>query len=170
MNGIILNRQEQKLADLLLDVSATIEETRENLPPLVLRFAGGWVRDKCLGKESQDVDIAINLLTGTAFATQMKEYLDDPDHLKKHDLTPNDVHAVHTIKANPDKSKHLETVTTRIFDLDVDLVNLRKETYTDGSRNPEVEFGTAEEDALRRDATINALFYNIHTRQVSRNS
>ena len=28
------------------------------------------------------------------------------------------------------------------------------------------EFGTPVQDALRRDATINALFYNIHTRSV----
>jgi tRNA nucleotidyltransferase (CCA-adding enzyme) len=28
------------------------------------------------------------------------------------------------------------------------------------------KFGTAEEDALRRDATINALFYNLQTQQV----
>jgi tRNA nucleotidyltransferase/poly(A) polymerase len=42
------------------------------------------------------------------------------------------------------------------------LVNLRKETYSEDSRNPQMEFGTAEEDALRRDATINALFYNLN--------
>jgi len=27
-------------------------------------------------------------------------------------------------------------------------------------------FGTPEEDAMRRDITINALFYNVHTRTV----
>jgi len=167
MGSLDLTAEEQKLSNLLLDVSAYIDKSRDGLPPLVLRFAGGWVRDKCLGKQSQDVDIAINVLTGTAFATKLKEYLDDTANLAKHGLQVEDVRSVHTIKANPDKSKHLETVTTKIFDLDVDLVNLRKETYTDGSRNPEVEFGTAQEDALRRDATINALFYNIHTGQVS---
>ena len=29
-----------------------------------------------------------------------------------------------------------------------------------------MEFGTPEEDALRRDATVNALFYNINTEQI----
>jgi len=48
----------------------------------------------------------------------------------------------------------------------LDLVNLRKETYNEVSRNPEMEFGTAEEDAMRRDATVNAMFYNLHTCQV----
>lgn len=31
------------------------------------------------------------------------------------------------------------------------------------SRIPEAAFGTAEEDALRRDFTINALFFNVNT-------
>jgi tRNA nucleotidyltransferase/poly(A) polymerase len=48
----------------------------------------------------------------------------------------------------------------------VDFVNLRRETYTAESRNPVVEFGTAEEDALRRDASVNALFYTLGTGQV----
>ena len=45
-------------------------------------------------------------------------------------------------------------------------MNLRKETYTEESRNPTVEFGTAEEDALRRDSTVNALFYNLNSLEV----
>jgi tRNA nucleotidyltransferase (CCA-adding enzyme) len=73
---------------------------------------------------------------------------------------------LHRIEANPEKSKHLETVTTKILGLDIDLVNLRKETYSEDSRNPQMQFGTPEEDALRRDATVNALFYNLHTSSV----
>ncbi|KAK1090303.1 CCA tRNA nucleotidyltransferase, mitochondrial, partial [Friedmanniomyces endolithicus] len=73
---------------------------------------------------------------------------------------------LHKIEANPEKSKHLETVTTRILGLDIDLVNLRKETYTEDSRNPQMEFGTPEEDAMRRDATVNAMFYNINTGEI----
>lgn len=34
------------------------------------------------------------------------------------------------------------------------------------SRIPVASFGTAEEDALRRDFTLNALFYNANTRLV----
>lgn len=41
-------------------------------------------------------------------------------------------------------------------------VNLRSETYAQGSRIPKMEFGTPEQDALRRDFTINSLFYNIN--------
>jgi tRNA nucleotidyltransferase (CCA-adding enzyme) len=45
----------------------------------------------------------------------------------------------------------------------VDFVNLRKETYCEDIRIPQMEFGTPAEDAHRRDATINALFYNLKT-------
>ena len=40
------------------------------------------------------------------------------------------------IAQNPDQSKHLETATQRIFDLDIDWVNLRSEEYAEDSRIP----------------------------------
>lgn len=45
--------------------------------------------------------------------------------------------------------------------MEIDFVNLRSESYASSSRIPEIQFGTAEQDALRRDFTINAMFYNI---------
>lgn len=42
------------------------------------------------------------------------------------------------IRANPNKSKHLETAAAKIMDLEIDFVNLRNETYTDDSRIPEM--------------------------------
>jgi len=48
----------------------------------------------------------------------------------------------------------------------VDLVNLRNEEYTEGSRVPIIRIGTPEEDAYRRDLTINALFYNINESKI----
>ncbi|KAF9777348.1 hypothetical protein IL306_004446, partial [Fusarium sp. DS 682] len=73
----------------------------------------------------------------------------------------------HTTKKNLDKSKKLETAVGTIFGLDLDLVNLRKEIYDDNCRTPEMEFGTAEEDAFRRDATANALFFDLQNRKVA---
>jgi tRNA nucleotidyltransferase (CCA-adding enzyme) len=163
---ISLTPREDQLRQLLLDVARYIDESKEIKEKLELRFAGGWVRDKLLGIPSHDIDTAINAMTGYAFSTKMQEYLKDEENLKKHSLEAKDIHNLHKILANPKKSKHLETATTKIFDFDVDFVNLRKETYSEDSRNPQMEFGTAEEDALRRDATINALFYNLHSDQV----
>lgn len=63
--------------------------------------------------------------------------------------------AAAVIQSNPDQSKHLETARMKIHGIWIDLVNLRSETYAQDSRIPTMEFGTPEQDALRRDFTIN---------------
>lgn len=161
-----LTRQEQQLQNILLDVAKYIDESKEIKSRLELRFAGGWVRDKLLGIPSHDIDTAINSMTGKAYGQKVYEFLSLPGHREKHGLSENDVGNFHVIEANQEKSKHLETVTVSLLGLDLDFVNLRTETYSEDSRNPQMEFGTPEEDALRRDATINALFYNLHTGKV----
>ncbi|KAK1147097.1 CCA tRNA nucleotidyltransferase, mitochondrial [Aspergillus melleus] len=176
---INLTPLEDTLKTLLLDVAEYAREKAirdgandADLPRTVLRFTGGWVRDKLLGVDSHDIDVAINTMTGYQFGLILKKYLDKPKRLDKYKQklaksgTTNHIGKLHKIDANPEKSKHLETVTTKIFGLDIDFVNLRKEVYTDDSRNPQMEFGTAEEDAVRRDATINALFYNLNESKV----
>lgn len=224
-----LTEVETKLRQLLLDVAAYIDETsgtgqvesavkvpdelaREKI---VLRFTGGWVRDKLLGVGSHDVDVAINKMTGEHFGLKMIEYLELPGNAANYGIDLNEEKAkiakeeknkaaakeknekaagkakngksaskeespqppakeksrkvapgLHKIEANPEKSKNLETATTRIMGVDLDLVNLRKETYNEVSRNPQIEFGTPEEDAMRRDATVNAMFYNLNTSRI----
>ena len=176
--NIQLTPIENTLKALLLDVGQYIRDQEtaqggsEDLPQTELRFTGGWVRDKLLGVDSQDIDVGISNMTGYQFGMALEEYLDIPGNLDKYKKDHPDgelseaIGSLHKIKANPEKSKHLETVTTKIFGLEVDLVNLRKETYSDESRNPQMEFGTAQEDAMRRDATINALFYNLNESKV----
>lgn len=155
LSSISLNDTELKIQNLLVNFCEHYNSNCEPNKELVLRITGGWVRDKLLGKESNDLDIAINHLSGEEFASQLHAYLDQ--------FHPNlTLKAIHTIKKNPEKSKHLETCTTKLFGLDIDFVNLRSEEYTSDSRVPIIECGTAEEDALRRDATLNALFYNIN--------
>lgn len=163
---IELTPREEQLRALLLDVAEYINQSKEIKENLELRFAGGWVRDKLLSIQSHDIDVAINAMTGYPFSLKMREYLEDENNMTKHKLRKSDIGGLHKIAANPEKSKHLETVTTKIFNFDVDFVNLRKETYSEDSRNPQMEFGSPEEDALRRDATVNALFYNIHTQLI----
>jgi tRNA nucleotidyltransferase (CCA-adding enzyme) len=119
----------------------------------VARVAGGWVRDKLLGKYSDDIDVALDDQTGIEFASAVQEYLTSQGQLARR---------VAVIEANPEKSKHLETATTHVLGMSIDFVNLRAETYSGDSRIPEIRFGSPLEDALRRDFTINALFYNIN--------
>jgi len=73
-----------------------------------------------------------------------------------------ETHRVAVIMSNPEQSKHLETARMKINDIWVVLVNLRSEEYAHHSRIPTMQFGTPEQDALRRDFTINALFYNLN--------
>ena len=154
-----LTETETKLSTLLVEFCNDYNSDKLEDQKLELRITGGWVRDKLLGDESNDLDIAINHLLGEEFAGKLLEYAS----LKHPDLQ---LKGVHTIKKNPEKSKHLETCTTKLFGLDVDFVNLRSEKYTSDSRVPLIECGTAEEDSLRRDATLNALFYNLNKEQV----
>ncbi|KAI0970280.1 hypothetical protein F4678DRAFT_473184 [Xylaria arbuscula] len=163
---IELTPKEAQLKALLLDTAEYVNSSQPAAEPVVLRWAGGWVRDKLLGIQSHDIDTAINTMTGEAFASRICELCEKPEVVEKHSITSTDIGNLHKIAKNPDKSKHLETTTIKLFDFDVDFVNLRKETYTQDSRNPQMEFGTAEEDALRRDATVNALFYNLNTSKV----
>lgn len=80
-----------------------------------------------LGIDSHDIDVAIDTMKGFDFAEHVNAYLEKKGFETKH---------IAKITANPDKSKHLETATSRIFDHDVDFVNLRSETYTEHSRVP----------------------------------
>lgn len=68
--------------------------------------------------------------------------------------------------ANPEQSKHLETAALRLHGPPIDLVHLRSETYTAESRIPTIQVGTPEQDASRRDFTINSLFYNVNQQKV----
>jgi len=123
----------------------------------IARVAGGWVRDKLLGKQSHDIDIALDDQNGEEFAAGVNDYLLS---------LGQETRTIAIIQANPDQSKHLQTATLRVLGLDIDCVNLRSETYADDSRIPEIRCGTPYEDATRRDFTINSLFYNISTREI----
>ena len=76
--------------------------------------------------------------------------------------------------AEPAKAQHVAASTRsltyreplpplQVHGVSLDLVNLRSETYAQDSRIPEAQFGTPQQDATRRDLTINALFYNLDT-------
>ena len=106
-----------------------------------------------LGKESDDIDIALDDMFGEDFAKLIKE------HSANSEIQSS---GIGVIKSNSEKSKHLETATIRVEGQWIDLVNLRSETYTEESRVPEIEIGTPEQDAFRRDLTINSMFYNIN--------
>ncbi|GAA5924629.1 tRNA adenylyltransferase [Sporobolomyces koalae] len=178
---ITLTDNEQRLADLLVACADWVDLNPHEVDAIrlkddngewigkergtdkvELRIAGGWVRDKLLGKESDDIDVSTSPdpITGLKFATLFERYLET---INRKDIMGK----LTKIEAKPEQSKHLETATARVFDLSLDWVQQRgQEVYTPGSRIPTVAFGTPIEDAERRDLTINALFYNLRTREI----
>jgi tRNA nucleotidyltransferase/poly(A) polymerase len=145
---IPLTQVEKSIFQVILDVN------KARGLNTTFRVAGGWVRDKLLGKQSDDIDIALDNLTGRQFEAHLAAYAQGhPDA---------GLGRSYTVDANVEKSKHLETVGVYIHGLKVDFVNLRTETYGE-TRVPTMGMGTPEVDAQRRDLTINALFYNINT-------
>lgn len=148
---LMLTELEQELFSKLQRVVA------EKKLDTTLRVAGGWVRDKLIGgpMPEVDIDIAVDTMLGASFAELFNEWLELE--------TGEPQHSIGVIQRNPEQSKHLETARMKVMGLWVDLVNLRTETYTHDSRIPNIELGSPQEDAMRRDLTINALFYNINT-------
>lgn len=62
---ITLTSEERALFDTLLAAAKFSGSST------VLRAAGGWVRDKLLGKESKDIDIALDNMLGKDFADKV---------------------------------------------------------------------------------------------------
>ena len=171
---IALTRKEDEVFSLLLDVVEEEDKKmrtendddddddddqkgRRRPKTPTLRVAGGWVRDKLLGLESNDIDVALDTCVGAEFAAKVNDYLTRKGE---------EVSGVGVIQSNPEQSKHLETATMKVRDVWLDFVNLRSESYADESRIPTMSFGTPLEDAMRRDLTINALYYNLNEKKV----
>ena len=152
-----IHENEKKIFGLLMQV------VHNKAPDITLRVAGGWVRDKLMNMDSQDIDIAVDKMSGQAFAKLVFEWMKNNNIPINHDMA--------VVKSNPDKSKHLETTILTIYGVPIDFVQLRKETYDiDGeqSRIPSINTDnvSAKDDAMRRDFTVNSMFYNLNTETV----
>ena len=109
---------------------------------------GGCVRDELMGSEIKDIDLCVSLPSG---GVRFAEWLRDKGYTFK-DVTvyPNYGTAMLHLKAFPE--------------VELEFVQTRKEKYIDQtSRNPKTAFGTIEDDCMRRDLTINALYCNVST-------
>lgn len=149
--NIELTPVEKEVIDLLNQVVSN------KAPNTTLRIVGGWVRDHLLGVPSSDIDVMVDNMSGEKFAKLVTEYLGAKD--------------AHTIRENPEKSKFIETAKAFLplssgNTQEVDFAMARKEVYHGDSRIPDIKMATPEEDAMRRDLTINSLFYNLKTRQI----
>jgi poly(A) polymerase len=97
-------------------------------------FAGGWVRDFLLRRKPQDIDIATSAL---------------PDEVLR--IFPH---------ATPIGAK-FGVVQVRTYGHTYDVATFRSEgPYLDGRHPSSVSFSGPEQDAMRRDFTVNGLFYD----------
>ncbi len=103
-------------------------------------FAGGCVRDRIRGVEPKDFDIATSAL---------------PEQVQK--IFPKTI----PVGVQFGVILVLEQETT------FEVATFRTESsYADGRRPEKVAFATLEEDAKRRDFTVNGLYYDLNTRKV----
>ena len=103
-------------------------------------FAGGCVRDALLGVEPHDYDIAT-------------------------DARPEQVQAI--FPKSMAVGAHFGVVVVRTGPEHVEVATFRTDgSYKDGRRPEEVTYSTPEEDAQRRDFTVNGLFYDPATEEV----
>jgi tRNA nucleotidyltransferase/poly(A) polymerase len=165
-NPVVLLPAEQLLRELLL-------ECAQHFPGLDIWITGGWVRDRLLGIPSSDLDLALSNMTGRAFAEFLQGFSARPDIESKYrqkaaglGIPDSRFTRFHIMEKNAGAAKNLETAGGKLFGLDIDLANLRREIYDGQSRNPQMEFGSPEEDAFRRDATVNSLFYHLGKQEV----
>ena len=109
-------------------------------------LVGGAVRDELLGRKAgNDLDIVV-----IGDAAKAAKILWD----KKVASIP------------PVTYPRFGTAMVRVGQTDIEFATARKESYQEGSRKPEVEPATIEEDAKRRDFTVNTLMRDIFTGEI----
>ncbi|KAH0789853.1 polyA polymerase family protein [Histomonas meleagridis] len=117
--------------------------------PVVARFVGGWVRDKLMGKDNDDIDIAIDCDCSTFLEKFEKIF----PHTK-----------CWIVRAKPHMSKYLTVghISISADRNNLDVCALKEYDYNENFTS----IGTIESDIRRRDFTINSIYLNVITNKV----
>lgn len=155
MNKFLEKYPNCKIGKLVEKLKSLIKDTAfENKVFIV----GGCVRDFFISENfnPHDVDLVVTANNGgITFATWVAYHTGCHMTNKNPVVFPTYGTAKFQILTDPELSG-----------IDIECVQTRKEKYNKDTRNPATAFGSIEEDAMRRDLTINALYYNISTDEV----
>ena len=111
---------------------------------------GGSVRDFYMGNDIKDIDLVIDLPNG---GVDFANWCKDQGYTKTVVIYETYGTAMFKFKQFPGE--------------EIECVMTRGEKYEDKeSRNPVTVFADINEDAIRRDLTINALYYNVSTGEI----
>jgi tRNA nucleotidyltransferase/poly(A) polymerase len=109
-----------------------------------LYVVGGAVRDFLKGDKPKDFDLCTDALPDEVLEIIGTEY-----------------------KTNlQGKSFGVVVVYTDDEPTGMEIATFRSDTYDGKSRNPKVEYTTIENDVLRRDLSINSLFYDLEKKEI----
>tara|TARA_R110001632_G_scaffold89433_3_gene192822 strand:+ start:5187 stop:6608 length:1422 start_codon:yes stop_codon:yes gene_type:complete len=134
--------QNQNYKQAIVDPIFSIISNASELLDVKSYVIGGFVRDFILERGiAKDIDI-VAIGSGIELAKKVAS------------LLPN--------KPKVQVFKTYGTAMLRYNDIELEFVGARKESYSEDSRNPEVEAGTLEDDQNRRDFTINALAISLN--------
>ena len=134
MNSIKIPKNYQNIITKLTQIATANK--------FVIYIVGGFVRDIILNREPNDLDIMVE---GENAGIEFSKLVAD-----KLNIHP------------PITFEKFATSKLLIDDKEIEFIMPRKEYYDKDSRNPKTEIGTLEQDALRRDFTVNALFLRLN--------
>ena len=131
--------EEDKLTKIIKRISVVADRTE-----IETYLVGGVIRDRIMGRETNDIDIAV-VGNGIDFAVQLA----------------NEIGLNKVVKY-----EKFGTAMIPYHNYTIEVATARSEEYEDDSRKPEVEAGSLEEDLKRRDFTINALAMPLNSDRI----
>lgn len=133
-----MNLKKIKQEVVYKEASRVVSQLKEN--GFLSFFAGGVVRDMILGREYFEIDIATS-------------------------ATPEEVESI--FETTIPVGKNFGVIIVRKNGINFEVATFRKDLeYIDGRRPEKIAFVTPEEDAKRRDFTINGMFFDPEKKEV----
>jgi len=145
--------KEERIIKLIEFIKDEIKDTAFRNHVFVV---GGSIRDSLLGLKVKDIDLVVDIPNGGVLLSTFLTAKNNCYRTGKNPVIYN--------KYGTAKFQFLNH--NEFNDIEIECVQTRKEQYHNESRNPKVVFGELEEDAKRRDFTVNSIYYNISSDRI----